>query len=140
MLIQKSPGLVRDLLRGKIRCLEPLLELLLLPLAFHVILLVLAIASPLPLVRAVGVGGLAVVIVHLAATIAIGKNGWRDVVTLGSAPFYIAWKLILIPSLVRNARTDQEWVRTSRNAERAREADHAFPSSQDHPIRRDPNR
>ena len=117
MLAIHGPGLARDLLRGRWRALEPLLELLLLPLAFHVVLLVVASTSPLRLAREAGLLGLGVVFVHLGVTIVVGGGGWRDVVTLASAPFYIAWKLLLIPSLWRSARADQAWVRTSRNAE-----------------------
>ena len=117
MLFDRWPGLLRDVLRGRLRCLEPLLELLLLPLAFHVVLLVVAVLSPLPLVRELALAGFAVVLFHLLVTIVVGRGGWRDFVTLASAPFYILWKLLLIPSLLRNAGSKHAWVRTSRNQE-----------------------
>ena len=117
MLFDRGPGLLRDVLRGRLRCLEPLLELLLLPLAFHVVLLVVAVLSPLPLVRELALAGFAVVLFHLLVTIVVGRGGWRDFVTLASAPFYILWKLLLIPSLLRNAGSKHAWVRTSRNQE-----------------------
>jgi len=117
MLYDKGPGLFRDVLQGRLRCLEPLLELLLLPLAFHVVLLVIAVTSPLPIVREIAMAGIAVVLFHLGVTIIIGKGGWRDLVTLASAPFYILWKLLLIPSLLRNANSKHAWVRTTRNEE-----------------------
>jgi hypothetical protein len=117
MLAIHAPGLGRDLVSGRWRALEPLLELLLLPLAFHVVLLVVAVTSPLRVARDVGLFGLGVVFVHLGVTMAVGGGGWQDLRTLASAPFYIAWKLLLIPSLLRSARADQAWVRTSRNAE-----------------------
>ena len=117
MLYEKAPGLLRDLLRGQGRCLEPLLELLLLPLAFHVILLAVACTSPVPFIRWIAFAGVAVVLLHLAVTIVIGKGGWRDLSTLASAPFYIVWKLLLIPSLLHSASSKQAWVRTTRNKE-----------------------
>jgi hypothetical protein len=33
------------------------------------------------------------------------------------APLYVVWKLAMIPSVLRNARSDNAWVRTRRNAE-----------------------
>jgi cellulose synthase/poly-beta-1,6-N-acetylglucosamine synthase-like glycosyltransferase len=117
MLREKGPGLLKDVLTGKLRCLEPLLELLLLPLAFHVMLLFVAALSPQPLIRDIAFAGFIVVAIHLGVTILIGKGGWRDIVTLASAPFYILWKILLIPSLLRHANSEHAWVRTSRNNE-----------------------
>jgi len=117
MLVEHSPKLLLDVLSGKLRCVEPLLELLLLPLAFHVTLLLVAVSGRLPLVRDIGLAGLAIVLLHLLAAILVGGGSWRDVGTLAVAPFYVVWKLIMIPSLVRNARSSHAWVRTGRNSE-----------------------
>jgi cellulose synthase/poly-beta-1,6-N-acetylglucosamine synthase-like glycosyltransferase len=117
MLLDKSPQLALDVLRGRFLMLEPLLELLLLPLAFHVLLLLIAITTPLAFARYTGVAGIAVVILHLIAAISVGGGTWRDGAALLAAPFYILWKVMLIPSLLRNARSNNEWVRTSRNTE-----------------------
>ncbi len=117
ILVEQAPGLFVDVLKGRLRCLEPLLELLLLPLAFHVVLLVVAVLSPQLIVREVALAGLAVVLFHLAVTIIFGKGGWRDVATLAGAPFYILWKLLLLPRTLRNASAKHAWVRTTRNEE-----------------------
>jgi hypothetical protein len=97
--------------------LEPLLELLLLPLAFHVALLLVAISAPFEISRSIGIAGIAIVMIHLLAAIIVGGGTWRDATTLLAAPFYILWKLMLIPALLKNARSNHAWVRTSRNAE-----------------------
>ena len=117
MIRDQSPRLLRGVLRGRHIFLEPLFELLLLPLAFHVTLLAIATSTPLPLVRDIGFAGIAVVLFHLSTAIIAGGGGWRDVGTLAVAPLYVLWKLLLIPSLLRSASTDQEWVRTKRNSE-----------------------
>jgi cellulose synthase/poly-beta-1,6-N-acetylglucosamine synthase-like glycosyltransferase len=117
MIREQTPKLLRGLLSGKLIFLEPLFELLLLPLAFHVALLILAVITPMPLVRDIGLAGLAIVVLHLTAAIVVGGGNWRDAGTLAMAPFYIVWKLAMIPSLLRNARSDNAWVRTKRNAE-----------------------
>ncbi|MEO6802481.1 MAG: glycosyltransferase family 2 protein, partial [Granulicella sp.] len=124
MLIAKSPGLMADVLRGRLRCVEPLLELLLLPLAFHVVLLVVCVATPVPVVRGLGEAGIAIVLLHLIAAIIAGGGDWHDVAALGAAPFYVLWKVLLIPSLLRSARSEQEWVRTKRNADSQSTAPH----------------
>lgn len=117
MLVDKSPALAASVLRGELKMLEPLLELLLLPLAFHVALLLLAISAPSEISRSIGIAGIAIVMIHLLAAIIVGGGTWRDATTLLAAPFYILWKLMLIPALLKNARSNHAWVRTSRNAE-----------------------
>jgi len=117
MLVERVPGLFVDVLKGRLRCFEPMMELLLLPLAFHVVLLIVAALSPQLIVREIALAGIAVVLFHLAVTIVVGKGGWRDLATLASAPFYILWKLLLIPRMLRNASAKHAWVRTTRNEE-----------------------
>jgi cellulose synthase/poly-beta-1,6-N-acetylglucosamine synthase-like glycosyltransferase len=117
MLVDRAPGLFVDVLKGRLRCFEPLIELLLLPLAFHVVLLVVAALSPQLIVREIALAGMAAVLFHLFVNIVVGKGGWRDVATLASAPFYILWKLLLIPRMFRNASAKHAWVRTTRNEE-----------------------
>jgi cellulose synthase/poly-beta-1,6-N-acetylglucosamine synthase-like glycosyltransferase len=126
MLFEKSPMLARSVLRGRLNMLEPLLELLLLPLAFHVALLAVAISTPLTAARYIGVCGAAIVLLHLIAAIVVGGGTWRDAATLLVAPFYILWKLMLIPSLLKNARSNNAWVRTSRNAEHSSNPSSSF--------------
>jgi len=117
MLVDKSPGLAAKVLSGEVKMLEPLLELLLLPLAFHVALLAVALSAPQQIVRGIAAAGFGIVLLHLSAAILVGGGTWRDAATLLAAPFYILWKLMMIPALLKNARTDNDWVRTSRNAE-----------------------
>ena len=118
MLATEGPRLGHEVLGGKFRMLEPLLELLLLPLAFHVPLLLLAVAVPFIPARILGIFGLSLVFMHLATAAVIGKAGARDLMALTMAPFYILWKLLLIPKLLRNAGAHTSWVRTERVPER----------------------
>jgi cellulose synthase/poly-beta-1,6-N-acetylglucosamine synthase-like glycosyltransferase len=114
MMSQLAPALLHDLFRGQVRLLEPLLELSLLPLAFHATLLTLALATPVPVVREYTACALAIVLLHLLSAIAIGGGQWRDLLSLFSAPFYVVWKLKVIPELIRNAGKGTPWVRTAR--------------------------
>ncbi len=97
--------------------IEPLLDLLLLPLALGVTLLAVAASAPFPAARLAGVCGLLVVAVHLMAAIAAGGGNWREAFSLIMAPFYVLWKLLLIPALIKNSAGKTVWVRTERAAQ-----------------------
>ena len=114
MIRELAPPLAREAVAGRLRLLEPLLELLLLPLAYHVFLLLAALALPVAWSRAYALAGFALVILHVAAAIVVGRGGWRDLLALAAAPFYMLWKLTLVKALARSARRDAEWVRTER--------------------------
>jgi len=79
-------GLLGDVLSGRLRSLEPLMDLLLLPLAFHVMLLVLAAFAPWTPARLAGFGGLLIVLVHLIVAIGTSGGDWRDVMALLASP------------------------------------------------------
>jgi cellulose synthase/poly-beta-1,6-N-acetylglucosamine synthase-like glycosyltransferase len=115
VLFSHAIPLLGDIFRGRLGSLEPLLDLATLPLAFHVLLLVFAAITPVAMVRSLALVGIAIVLLHLGVTIALGTTRRRDIQTLASAPGYILWKLLLIPLLLRSARSDQPWVRTSRD-------------------------
>ena len=117
MIASQTPGLTGEILRGKWRLVEPLLDLILLPLAFHATLLLIAAASPWWLPRGLGLAGLAVIALHLCAAIRVGGGGLRDLAVLGAAPFYVAWKVALLPRLFRASRSNTAWVRTARARE-----------------------
>lgn len=115
MIIDWSPRLLGSILAGERRLTEPLLELLLLPLAFHVLLLLPTLLPPFGPTRAYALLSLMLVGVHVVAAIRIGGGGWRDLLALATAPFYILWKLTILRAIGRASRTDAAWVRTERN-------------------------
>jgi cellulose synthase/poly-beta-1,6-N-acetylglucosamine synthase-like glycosyltransferase len=118
MLREKAPRLVGQILCGRLSFLEPCLDLFLLPLAFHVALLMIAAATPVWPVRIVALTGLGIVVLHLAAAIALTGGGFEDVAALFSAPFYIVWKILLIPRLAKSANANSVWTRTERAHQR----------------------
>lgn len=117
MIREHAPGLFLEVLQGRLRLLEPLLELLLLPLGFHVALLLLALAVPGP--AAHGYLGLALALLplHILCAIRVGKGSAKDLLALLLAPAYVAWKLALLPRLLATARRSSAWKRTERSAE-----------------------
>ncbi len=114
MAREHAPALVGRVVRGRLRALEPLLDLLLPPLALHVVLLTVLAALPSPTARVLGAGGLAVVGLHVGAALVVGRAGLRDVAALASVPFYVAWKLLRLPAIVLASRGGAAWVRTGR--------------------------
>ncbi|MBX7219087.1 MAG: glycosyltransferase family 2 protein [Blastocatellia bacterium] len=114
MMVEHTPELVREILSGRFRLLEPCLDLLLLPLAFHLLLLLAAGSVPLLWVRGYAAVGFLVVMFHVLAAIFVGGGGWRDVAALAAAPFYIVWKVTLVGKLLQTAQRNAAWVRTDR--------------------------
>lgn len=114
LIIDQVPVLCREVLRGRLALLEPLAELLLLPLAYHVLLLLILLVIPSLLAHTVAILGLLVLIGHIGAALILGGGGWREVVVLLWAPVYILWKLTLMPQLFRSAKKQATWQRTER--------------------------
>jgi hypothetical protein len=118
MLLEHAPGLAADLLRGRGRAAEPLLDLLLPPLAYHAALLGALSLLPFGWSRFIGLAGLAVLALHaLAATIVCRLPASR-LLLLAVAPLYVAWKIFLLPATVAAAARDHPWVRTARETVR----------------------
>ncbi|HET8706398.1 MAG TPA: glycosyltransferase family 2 protein [Pseudomonadales bacterium] len=112
MMREMIPKLATQVLAGQWRLLEPLFELLLLPLAFHVVLLVACLLHPW--LTSYALLALAVVVWHVLTAVRFTGRGWSDVLALCAAPFYIFWKLSLAKVLMRGAKKNAEWVRTKR--------------------------
>jgi cellulose synthase/poly-beta-1,6-N-acetylglucosamine synthase-like glycosyltransferase len=113
------PALFRNVLAGRWRLLEPLLELALLPLSMHVGLLMVTVAMPWTASRAYACIGLAIVAVHVLAALVVGRASARDWLALLAAPGYVAWKLALMPAIARASKKSASWVRTEREVEPA---------------------
>ncbi len=113
--------LAAQALRGRWRMVEPLLDLLALPLGSEVALLGLAlllgIASRTFWLIAYGVLGVFLVAIYLGVAAALGPRPEKSLKALAAAPGYLLWKLLLIAKTRRAARADADWVRTTRNAE-----------------------
>jgi cellulose synthase/poly-beta-1,6-N-acetylglucosamine synthase-like glycosyltransferase len=119
LIREHAPALAAEVMtRGRLSLLEPLLELLLLPLSYHVLLLAIltglaALSGSLASVYAIT--ALAVVALHVALAMVMGGAGARDWQALMTAPFLLAWKLANFPAIIRAATGGAEWKRTSRS-------------------------
>jgi len=117
MLTDKVPGLLGQILRGRLRLIEPALDLMLMPLAFHVLVLSLSTlllsGTPFAWIPATG---LMLTAVHVLFALWIGQATLRDATALFAAPFYILWKVVVTPRILNASRREAEWVRTQRRS------------------------
>ncbi len=116
MMKQWSPRLLVRVLNGRLRLLEPLLDLLGLPLAFEVGLLAVALCLPVEWLRLYAVSAFALIALHILMAAANGPDFRGAMKALLTAPLYILWKLWMFPRIWRASRSDAPWVRTSRDA------------------------
>ncbi len=108
------PRLLGRVLRGRLRLLEPALELTSLTLASEVALLSLSLLLPVTWLRLYALAGFAVLLGHVGCAAAEGNN-WRVALqTLLSVPRYMFWKLGMLPRILASARQNAAWVRTER--------------------------
>ncbi|MBT9330256.1 glycosyltransferase family 2 protein [Paracidobacterium acidisoli] len=108
------PRLFRQLLRGRLRLLEPMLDLAGLPMAFGVAALVAACFVPILWVRIYALTSLAVAVIHVLTAAFAGPDVAGTLRALAMAPFYILWKFRLVPGLLRASGAQATWVRTER--------------------------
>ena len=107
--------LLRGILRGEGRLIEPLLDVLSLPLAIEVLGLLLLAVLPFPGLRYVGIAGLLILCFHFLIAVKAGPDFWKGMAVLLLVPRYILWKIILLPKIVLASRRNATWVRTERD-------------------------
>jgi len=104
--------LFAEVLRGRLRLLEPLLDLASLPLATIVVLLLLATLTPARIYAGLG---LEIIGLYILISALLGGEPWSDLAALAQVPFYLAFKIANLGRTRRAARGDAAWVRTERN-------------------------
>ena len=109
-----APKLLVNLLRGRVSLLEPLFDLLALPLASEVILLLMMACLSFMWIRVYVLAGFAVLIFHVTAVAVKGPGLSESIKALPTVPGYILWKLWIFPEIWRTSRADAKWVRTDR--------------------------
>jgi cellulose synthase/poly-beta-1,6-N-acetylglucosamine synthase-like glycosyltransferase len=128
--------LLRQFTRGRLRALEPALDLASLPIGYGVALLMFAMVLPLAWMRIYALIALLVIACHVVVAAWSGTDFAGDMRVLARAPGYILWKLFMLPSLVRSSRTNSAWVRTERDPAIALKAaaDANQPSIMEHAV------
>jgi len=105
----------RASINGNVRALEPLLELMTLPLSFHISMLAVLLVIGSAAFRIYTLAAVALVVAHIAIATIVAGGGLDDLRILLVAPLYIAWKLMLAGNIFRFARKDARWLRTERS-------------------------
>ena len=106
--------LLKQLTQGRLRILEPLLDLTSLPIGYAVFLLLIAGCFPLVWVRVYVLLAVTAIGGHVLAAAWSGSDFAGDMRILARVPGYILWKLCMLPSLLRSSRPEAAWVRTER--------------------------
>jgi cellulose synthase/poly-beta-1,6-N-acetylglucosamine synthase-like glycosyltransferase len=106
--------LLKQIARGQASVIEPLLDLLGMPLAFGVSGLIAASLIPIPAVRIYGLVSLAIVVTHVLLAAWAGPHFFKTLRLLAMTPLYILWKFRLVPKLLRASQSEAAWIRTSR--------------------------
>jgi cellulose synthase/poly-beta-1,6-N-acetylglucosamine synthase-like glycosyltransferase len=111
-----APRLLADVVSGRVRLIEPLLDLLAFPISLEVTLLLVAACLPVTWLRLYVLGAFSILLVHLTVAAISGPGLWGTVKALSSAPAYILWKLWIFPEIWRASRANAAWVRTERES------------------------
>lgn len=119
MLREHAPGLLRALRHGRGNALEPLLDLLLAPLSYHFLLLCALLLPPYGWSRALAALGLLVLALHVLAAAWVGRLSPRHLGALLFVPFYLIWKVWLIPAIGAAAGRHAAWLRTPRDKDKS---------------------
>ncbi|NJD33528.1 MAG: glycosyltransferase [Betaproteobacteria bacterium] len=120
ILAEHGSALAAAILRGKWRFLDPLADLLLLPLAYHVVLLLAALALLIPLtpplagVAGFSVASLLIVALHILAAMRVARLPWSRLWSLANVPGYLLWKLRMLATTLAGAARSSAWIRTDR--------------------------
>jgi cellulose synthase/poly-beta-1,6-N-acetylglucosamine synthase-like glycosyltransferase len=117
VLIEEAPALIREsTVGGRLDLLEPLLDLLLLPLAYHLLCLLalLLIASGAALIYAVFATML--LGTHVLQAMVAGGAGAAEWKALLMVPVYIGWKLLSLGGVIKSAAKFTPWRRTPRRS------------------------
>lgn len=116
MMRRWAPRLMADVVRGRARLIEPLLDLLAAPIATEVCLLLIAACLPVAWLRWYALAGLIVIAFHVTAAGACGSGLRGTMKVLATVPAYIFWKLRILPEVWRASHADSAWVRTARDS------------------------
>jgi len=113
LMADQVPTLLENILCGQWRMADPLLDLLLLPLSWHVALLLLALLGGAG-VQLLALAAIAGVGLHVLWALRLIRARREHVRALLGVPFYLIWKLRLAAATVRAAGRKAAWVRSDR--------------------------
>jgi cellulose synthase/poly-beta-1,6-N-acetylglucosamine synthase-like glycosyltransferase len=102
------PKLTSLLFRGHWRLIEPLFDLMTLPLSYHVLLLLMILMVPFGFTQRMALISLLIVAWHLLAALKIGQAESKDYFALLAAPFYLVWKILLLGKIIKKKSLESD--------------------------------
>ncbi len=115
MVMDLVPKMLRAVVtEGRLRIVEPLFELLLMPLGYHVMLLLPIIVLGHGSLRSYGIAALLLVVLHVFRGMQMGKVSSGHWKALAGVPVYIFWKLANLGGILKMAKKGAGWKRTER--------------------------
>ena len=119
MFREHGAALLGKALRGQLRFIEPLADLMLLPLAYHVlilgaVLMLSAAGASTPLLLA-ALGSLLVVLAHIIAALRVALLPWSHLLLSTRIPGYLFWKLRVLAGTLAGSKDHSAWIRTNRS-------------------------
>ena len=107
--------LLKSVLRGRLALLEPLFDLLSLPIATAALLLMGLLFVPISVTRVYAALGLFSMVLYVTASARLSPEPARLLRAVLAVPKYLLFKVLLIPATQRAAGKQSAWVRTERN-------------------------
>jgi cellulose synthase/poly-beta-1,6-N-acetylglucosamine synthase-like glycosyltransferase len=102
--------------RGQWRCVEPLVDLLGLPLAYQFLLLSFLLVFP-GMLRVYAEAALLLIALYVLVAAILGGHPGKSILALVAAPFYIVWKITTLEKVFSASRKSANWERTARDHE-----------------------
>jgi len=117
LAVTKAIPLIRQLFLGRLLVLEPLLELLTLPIAYLILLLIALLALPITGYRLYAIALSVVMVAHVVTALRLSGEMKEGLSALLFAPSYILWKLTKSVAILRFSKSGTPWLRTKRSAD-----------------------
>ena len=108
---EEVPKLVKEIIRGNTRLVEPLLDLLTLPLIYHAALVGLLFFF----FQNIALFATLVILFYVGVAFKLANGTIYDAFALLLTPFYLIWKLCLLPKTLISSRKNSAWTRTKRD-------------------------
>lgn len=116
MAREALPQLLRDVMCGRTRFVEPLLDLAALPLAFEVVALAVALLVPIAWLREYAIAAIGVIGIHILTALRYAPASSDGIALMIAIPRFIAWKIAMVPGIWRASRPNAAWERTQRDS------------------------
>lgn len=110
-LWEEAPSLIKGISQGNLMLVEPFLDLLTLPLIYHASLVALLFFF----FPVVALFYSLVILLYVGVAFKLANGTFYDALALLLTPFYLIWKICLLPKTLFSSRKNSAWTRTKRD-------------------------